>query len=376
MSPAEMSEKRKQIFESTELGRLCLKNRLVRSATWEGLADRSGHITPHLFDIYKELARGQIGLIISSYMYVSPEAQQNIGQISVADDSSLPGLKKLADIVHTEGGTIVAQLVHCGGQANREVSSLDPVAPSAVSDKGYREVPKELSPEGIGKIIQDFVDASLRIKKSGFDGIQLHGAHGYLLSQFLSPLRNRRNDRYGGSLENRSRFPLEVFRAIRSAVGKQFPVMIKINGSDFLEGSSTIEDSKYLFGRLAEEGIDAVEVSGGTPGSRRLGAVRPDILTREDEAYFRDQAGELGRSVPDVPLMLVGGIRSVEVMEEILSEGYVDYFSMSRPLIREPDLPKRWASGGRERAECRSCLGCFRPARKGEGIRCVRKGAD
>lgn len=363
----------KTLFDQTKLAGISLKNRSVRSATWEGLADRDGHVTPKLVDIYRDLANGNVGLIISSYMYVAPEGKQNLGQLSVVDDSSVPGLTRLAKCVHEEGGSLVAQLVHCGGQANREVSGLSPVAPSAVSDKVYREIPQHLTLKDLERVKESFVNAALRIQKSGFDGIQLHGAHGYLLSQFLSPLRNRRSDLYGGSLENRCRFTLEVFEDMQAAVGSNFPIMIKINGSDFQEGSVTIEDSEYLVSRLAAAGIAAVEVSGGKPGSRRLGAVRPNISDREDEAYFLDLVKAIRKVVPKVPLMLVGGLRSIEVMEEILNDGFADYFSMSRPLIREPDLLKRWLSGDRRKADCQSCLGCFRPARKGEGIRCVSK---
>ena len=191
-------------------------------------------------------------------------------------------------------------------------------------------------------------------------------------AQFLSPLRNQRTDEYGGSLENRARFCLEIYRAVRSAVGTDFPIMIKLDATDFLEGSTTEEDSCYLVAALAAEGIDAIEVSGGTPGSATLGAARPDIKGPEDEAYFLPQAEAIRRAAPSVPLMLVGGMRSPEVMEKILAAGTADYFSMSRPLIREPGLPARWKSGDRKRAACISCLGCFGPARKGEGIRCVQ----
>ena len=207
-----------------------------------------------------------------------------------------------------------------------------------------------------------FAGAARRLKQAGFDGVQLHGAHGYLLAQFLSPLRNRRSDRYGGNLENRARFALEVFGAVRSEVGPEFPVMIKLNAHDFLEGSTTEEDSAYLAARLARAGIDAIEVSGGTPGSGRLGAVRPDIETREDEAYFRPQARAIRAAAPDVPLMLVGGLRSLEVMDEILAPGDADCLSIGRPLIREPDLPLRWERGDRRRGAARAGGHVRRPA--------------
>jgi 2,4-dienoyl-CoA reductase-like NADH-dependent reductase (Old Yellow Enzyme family) len=246
------------------------------------------------------------------------------------------------------------------------------VAPSAVGSPGYRELPRELTTAEIDEAIKDFARAARRLVDAGFDGVQLHGAHGYLLSQFLSPSRNMRTDGYGGTVENRSQFCMNVYRAVRAEVGPDFPVMIKLNANDFMEGSTTDEDACFLASALAADGIDAIEVSGGTPGSGKLGAARPDIVGPEDEAYFLPQAQAIRRAAPDVPLMLVGGLRSLDVMEHILDSGAADYFSLSRPLIREPDLPARWQKGDRRRADCVSCLGCFGPARKGDGIRCVQ----
>jgi 2,4-dienoyl-CoA reductase-like NADH-dependent reductase (Old Yellow Enzyme family) len=306
-------------------------------------------------------------------MYVQPVGKQSMGQIGVYSDELTPGLTELAQAVHDWDGKIVAQIVHCGGQADRgQTGGLRTVAPSAIESPGYSTTPRELTVYEIHEIIDDFASAAGRLQKAGFDGVQLHGAHGYLLSQFLSPLRNQRTDEYGGSLENRARCCLEVYRAVRSVVGSDFPVMIKLNVNDFLEGSTTEEDSCFLAEALAAEGIDAIEVSGGTPGSGKLGAARPGIKKPSDEAYFLPQAEAIRRAAPSVPLMLVGGIRSPEIMEGILAAGTADYFSMSRPLIREPRLPARWQSGDMRRAACISCLGCFGPARNGEGIRCVQ----
>ena len=357
----------------TTLSGIRLQNRLVRSATWEGLADADGRITPPILSIYEELANGGVGLIISSYMYVQPVGKQNQGQIGAYSDEMIPGLEQLVRTVHERDGKLVGQIVHCGGQADRrQAGGLLPVAPSAIDSPGYSLTPRELTIGEIHGVIGDFAVAARRLKSSGFDGVQLHGAHGYLLAQFLSPLRNRRKDEYGGSLENRARFCLEVYRAVRAEVGADFPVMIKLNASDFLDGSTTEEDACFLASALATEGIDAIEVSGGTPGSGKLGAARPDIKEISDEAYFLPQAEQIRHAAPSVPLMLVGGVRSPEVIERILAGGSADYFSMSRPLIREPGLPNRWQSGDLRRAACISCLGCFGPARKGDGIRCVQ----
>ena len=361
------------IFEATVLSGVEVQNRLVRSATWEGMADDEGRVTPELVRVYEELADGGVGLIISSYLYVQPAGKQSVGQVGIHSDDTVPGLTKLAQAVQERKGKLVGQIVHCGGQADRRQNDgYKPVAPSAIKSPGYREIPHELTAHEIENLIGDFAAAARRLVDAGFDGVQLHGAHGYLLAQFLSPLRNRRTDSYGGPVENRSRFCLDVYRAVRAEVGPSFPVMIKLNASDFMEGSTTEEDACHLASALAGEGIDAIEVSGGTPGSGKLGATRPNILEPEDEAYFLPQAEAIRRAAPGVALMLVGGLRSPEVMERILESGSADYFAMSRPLIREPDLPARWQRGDRRRADCVSCLGCFGPARKGEGLHCVQ----
>ncbi len=361
------------LFESTTIRGMKLRNRLVRSATWEGLADERGHVTDSLVEIYRDLAAGEVGLILSSYLAVRFEGRQHATQLAIDDDACVPGLARLAQVVHSGGGVIAGQIVHCGGQSHRPATrGLQPVAPSAVESPGYPEVPHALEEAEIEEIIASFARASARLREAGFDGVQLHGAHGFLLAQFLSPLRNRRTDRWGGSLEGRARFAQEVYAAVRAEVGDDFPVMIKLNASDFLAGSTTEVDSCYLASALARAGIDAIEVSGGTPGSGRLGAVRVKIHTEEDEAYFLPQARAIRKAVPEVPLMLVGGLRSLEKIETLLAAGEADYFSMSRPLVREPGLPARWRSGDRARAACESCSGCFGPARKGEGVRCVQ----
>jgi 2,4-dienoyl-CoA reductase-like NADH-dependent reductase (Old Yellow Enzyme family) len=337
------------------------------------LAAEDGRVTPALIRIYEELAEGGVGLIISSYLYVREDGKQTPGQIGVYSDELIPGLAEMAEAVHLRGGKIVGQIVHCGGQADRHrCGGLHPVAPSAVESPGYLEMPRELTTEEIPDMVESFATAARRLQSAGFDGVQLHGAHGYLLAQFLSPLRNRRSDAYGGDLENRARFGLEVFKAVRATVGRDYPVMIKLNASDFLDGSTTEDDACFLASSLADEGIDAIEVSGGTPGSGKLGAARANIRDSSDEAYFLPQAQAIREAAPTVPLMLVGGVRSPEVIEKILARGSADYFSMSRPLIREPGLPNRWKSGDRSRAACVSCSGCFLPARRGDGVRCVQ----
>ncbi|HOC43827.1 MAG TPA: NADH:flavin oxidoreductase [Thermoanaerobaculales bacterium] len=360
------------VFDSTTINGLRLANRLVRSATWEGLGGPDGRVNDGVLAIYRRLAQGGVGLIITGYLSVRSDGRQHPTQLGADRDELVVGLAELAAAVHDHGGKVVGQIVHCGGQAVRSASGgQDPVAPSAVASPGYPEVPRELPVAGIRDLVRRFAAAAGRLRAAGFDGVQLHGAHGYLLSQFLSPVRNRRSDEYGGSLDNRSRFTREVYEAVRAEVGPGWPVMIKLNGHDFLEGSTTERDSTHLAAALAAAGIDAIEVSGGTGGSGALGSARRNIETVDDEGYFLPQARAIREAAPGVPLILVGGLRSLDKMEAVLASGAADHFAMSRPLIREPDLPARWASGDRRRADCVSCRGCFGPASRGEGIRCV-----
>jgi len=200
--------------------------------------------------------------------------------------------------------------------------------------------------------------------------VQLHGAHGYLINQFLSPLTNRRTDEYGGGIENRSRFLLEVYRTVREAVGPGYPVLIKLNASDNLPGGLESDDAVYAAGKLAQAGIDAIEVSAGTPASGKGTPARQKIDRPGMEAYNLDPA-RLVKEAVGCPVMVVGGFRSFEVSEKALSDHGMDYIAMARPLVREPGLPERWLQGDRSPARCISCNSCFKPGVQGEGIYCV-----
>jgi len=217
--------------------------------------------------------------------------------------------------------------------------------------------------------IEAFGTGARRARDWGFDAVQIHGAHGYLANQFLSPHTNRRTDRYGGSLEKRMRFLSELVENVRDVTGSDFPVLVKLNGSDFLDGGLEPEDAVTVARRLAELGVDGIEVSGGTSASGKQSPVRTKIDSREKEGYHRALAGRIKAAV-SCPVAVVGGFRSFDLVESALA-GEADYVSLSRPLIREPDLPRRWEGGDRSPARCISCNGCFRPGIKEGGIYCV-----
>ncbi len=359
-----------KLFDETIINGLTLKNRLVRSATWEGMCEDDGRPTSKLADYYRQLAVGGVGLIISGYTFVRPEGKQLPGKMGIHTDDFATDMKNLTEAVHTAGGKICIQLVHAGGQTDSATAGRQPLAPSAVQVDQFSEIPAAMSLQEINEVVDAFAQGACRAKEYGFDAVQLHGAHGYLINQFLSPLTNQRSDAYGGSIENRSRFLMEVYNSVREAVGPDFPVMIKLNATDFLEGGLQRNDALYAAKALSLSGIDAIEVSGGTPASGEHSPARMKINKLEKEAYHLSLARQIKESV-DCPVMAVGGFRSREVAEDALASGAVDYISMARPFIREPDLANRWQQGDRSKVKCISCNGCFGPGIKEGGIYCV-----
>ncbi|MEE8483248.1 MAG: NADH:flavin oxidoreductase [Nitrospinota bacterium] len=360
------------MFESTEINGMTLSNRLVRSATWEGMCNAEGRPTDKLVLCYRDLAKGGVGLIITGYTFVRQDGKQLPGQMGIHTDDFEEEMKNLTGAAHNAGGKICMQLVHAGGQTDSVSAGRKPLAPSAVEVGQFPEKPAEMSRQDIDEIVKAFGDGARRAKEWGFDAVQIQGAHGYLINQFLSPLTNRRTDKYGGSTENRRRFLMEVYATVRESVGSDYPVMIKLSGADFLDGGFETEDAIEVSKLLVQEGIDAIEVSGGTPASGEQSPVRKRIKQPEQEAYNLTLATRVKREVK-CPVMVVGGFRSFEVIEAALQNGTADYISLCRPFIREPDLVKRWQSGNREKAGCLSCNGCFRPGIKEGGIYCVAK---
>lgn len=358
------------LFEETTINGMTLRNRMVRSATWEGMCEQDGRPTERLINCYKDLAKGGIGLIITGYAFVRLDGKNNPGQMGIHTDNFADDYKKMTKAVHEAGGKIAVQLVHGGGQSNAEIAGRQSFAPSAVKVNQFPEMPAELTRDEISKIITAFGEAARRAKSWGVDAIQLHGAHGFLINQFLSPLTNRRTDEYGGSIENRSRFLLEVYRNVRETVGADYPLLIKLNASDHVDGGLEIDDSVYAAKKLAEAGINAIEVSAGTSASGEKSPVRRKINKSEKEAYNLKLARRIKEAVSCL-LMVVGGFRSYRVAEKAIRDYCMDYISMARPLIREPGLANRWLQGDRKRAMCISCNKCFMPGREEGGIYCV-----
>ncbi len=363
------------LFESTTIKSMTLANRFVRSATWEGMAKEDGSCPRKLTDLMVRLAEGGVGLIVTSHTYVSREGQALLGQLGIYSAELVPGLAAMAHAVHNAGGRIALQLAHAGCHADPALTGRMVLGPSSVGGEGLPDC-REMTGDDFRIVAEAFGKAAARAQEAGFDGVQLHAAHGFLLSEFLSPFYNRRNDRYGGSLQNRARLLLEVVRNIRDKVGDSFPVMVKMNSEDFVPGGLTVEEMLEVASLLESAGMDAVELSGGTRYSGGYIPVRRGRLDTENmEVYYLEAARKFKERV-GVPLMLVGGIRSYAVAERIVREGIADYVCLSRPLIREPDLVNRWRSGDTGKARCLSDNLCLEPTRAGEGLYCVVEKRD
>jgi len=360
-----------RLFETARIGGMQVKNRFVRSATWEGMARDDGSCSPELAEKMAELARNEVGLVISSHAYVSPEGKAGPWQLGVHGEDMLPGLKEMTSAVHEAGGRVVLQLAHAGSQTNPDLTGLEPIGPSRPGE-GDEFSCREMGPEDIRHVVEAFGRGARMAEQAGFDGVQIHAAHGYLLSQFLSPCYNRRTDEYGGNIEGRARMILEVLDAIRSRTSSGFSVLIKINAADYIEGGMDPEESLAVCRMLRDRGLDAVELSGGTFKSGSLIPPRTTpIRSTEDEVYYLDVARSYKQEM-DIPLILVGGIRSYEVARDLVEQGDTDFVSLARPLIRDPELVRRWKEGNTGQSACRSDNKCFKPVLAGEGLSCYR----
>jgi 2,4-dienoyl-CoA reductase-like NADH-dependent reductase (Old Yellow Enzyme family) len=354
-----------KLFTSASLGTLTMKNRIVRSATAERMADAEGRPRSALGELYRDLTEGGVGLLITGHMYVDAGGKCHPEMTGIDRDERVPDLAELTDVVHQAGGHIAVQINHGGMQCSRE-TVVEPVAPSAIEADFLQRPARAMTVPEIEAAVAAYAAAARRAQAAGFDAVQLHGAHGYLINQFLSPAVNRRQDAWGGDFARRLHFLEAVCEAVRDAVGPEMPVFIKLGMADGIEGGLTPEMGRRVVSELAGMGLDGVELSCGIGGDA-MNAIQPGIRTQEDEAYFREFA-RMSRKVTSLPLMSVGGFRSREVMEDVLASGDADFISMCRPLICEPDLPKRLKQG-QARAACISGNRCW-ASKPGEGIAC------
>jgi 2,4-dienoyl-CoA reductase-like NADH-dependent reductase (Old Yellow Enzyme family) len=354
------------LFTPGQIGSLLLHNRLVRSATAERMAKENGAPRRALKELYRTLTEGDVGLIITGHMYIADRGKCHREMTGIQDDDLIPSLKELTDAVHALDGKIAVQINHGGGNCSPETVS-DPLAPSPQGEPFFKQQAQEMTGEEIEQTIQAYAQAARRAVEADFDALQLHGAHGYLISQFLSPLSNHRQDQWGGSIENRSRFLQHICRAVRQEVGPDYPLLIKFGLADGPEGGLSLEEGGEIASRFQNWGLDGVEISVGFGGGRYKG-ISKGITKPEDEAYLLPLVKK-ARENTELPLIAVGGFRSRKVMEQVLVGGWADFISLSRPLIREPHLPKRMKTGEQSKAKCISSNNCW-PEKKGEGIGC------
>jgi 2,4-dienoyl-CoA reductase-like NADH-dependent reductase (Old Yellow Enzyme family) len=354
------------------IGPLALKNRIVRAATSETMATATGDATPELIKLYADLAQGGAGLIITGHIYVEPRGQYEPRQLGLDHSDRINPLSRVTQAVHRHGGVIFAELSHAGSQSL--ISGILPLAPSVVANAIFARPPQEMTEADIEKTVADFGAAAERARRAGFDGIHLHSGNGYLLSQFNSPFANRRDDVWGGDLQRRSRFLLEVYRAVRRAAGRDFPITVRLGVADVVAGGLTLSDGLSIARQLAAEGLDGLEVTYGVmtsyrenirpyAGVSRRQAIGDGMLHRifappVAEAYYRPFA-RAAKAAVGIPIILVGGLRSTQVMDDVIRSGDADFVALARPFVREPDLANKIARGRRGAVACVSCNICF-----------------
>ena len=351
------------LFEPYNANGIELRNRFMRSATWDASATDDGDVTDASVAIYDALARGGVGLIVTGYAYISDIGRAATGQYGIAEDRHVEGLRRLATVAHEGGARIAVQIAHAGLNL-RLLGRTESVALAPSLLEGERQTHRALTVDEIKQTIDDFASAAVRAREAGFDAVQLHWAHGYLGSQFLSPLTNRRDDDWGGSPEKRHRFHIETLRAVRKAVGDDFPVWAKL-GVQESDGGLSLAEALDAIRAMAAAGLSGVEVSAGQGAS----AARTERTDEDEKLYFREEAAAIKRAV-DIPVALVGGFRALETAEEVIARGDADLISMSRPLIREPDLIARWQRGDRAPSKCIRCNKCMAAAYQTRSFEC------
>lgn len=307
---------------------ITLPNRLVMAPMATAKADANGYVTDEVCNYYQERAKySKIGLIITEHSYIHPQGKAHPGQTSIASDDTIPALRRLTDCIHREGVHVFAQLSHAGSAASSKTTGQPPVGPSPVCHPKQREeLPQEMTISQIHQVTDWFAQAALRARLAGFDGVELHSAHGYLLNQFFSPLTNRRTDEYGPqTVENRVRFHQEILRTVRKAVGEDFPIALRLGGCDYEAGGSTVEDCVEACRLLEQSGVDLLHLTGGMNGFIRPGHGEP--------GYFSDLSAPVKEAVR-VPVLLTGGITAPSQADALLEAGCADLIGVGRAIFK------------------------------------------
>ena len=354
------------------IGSLEIPNRIVRGATSETMAAPDGVVYDSYVELYRRLAEGGAGLLLTGHMYVDPRGQASANQTGIHDNKVVPALRQATEAVHQAGGRIFAQIGHCGSQTM--MSAIVPVAPSPVPNAMYTIQPEELTSQEVSALVNAFGVAAGRAAEAGFDGIHIHGGNGYLISEFCSPHANTRDDQWGGDAERRSRFMIEVYEAVRAAVGDDLPVTARLSVEDSVDGGLQRDESLQRATALAERGINGFETTYGVMRSY-FENIRPYVAVGRRqawrnllaqrvrrpagaEAYYRPFAKAV-KEATGLPVILVGGVRTTETMTDVLVSGDADFLALARPFIREPDLARKLQAGRTGGVECVSCNMCL-----------------
>ena len=383
-----------RVFTPAAIGGLRLRNRFIRSAAFEGMCP-GGEPSATLVDYHRELAAGGVAMTTVAYAAIAESGRSYSHQLCLWKTGTIPWLRRLTDAVHSEGAAASIQLAHGGYAASSAVADGRVIGPSAVFNRYTFSFPRPMTEGDIETVTERFGLAARAAVESGFDAVEIHAAHGYLLSQFLSPHTNRRNDRWGGSLENRLRFPVDVIRRVRQAVGAEFPVLVKVNLRDGFRTGLDLDEAIEIAKRYEAEGVDALVLSGGFMTRTPIYVMRGDVPHKElrrglpgfghklaallfgrflvrkvpfTEAYFLEDAVQV-RNVTRLPLVLVGGLRRLEQMEDTVGQGF-EFLAMARPFILEPDLVRKLETGAAVEARCVPCNKCLASVARGS-IRCV-----
>ena len=351
------------LFEPININRLRLPNRFVRSATVDNLG-QNGFVTEVQLQRYAALARGEVGLICSSGLFPSQDGWAAPGQPGIHRDEMIPSLQRLVRAVHENGGKIAAQLMHAGWLGNPEVSGLQVIGPSAMTNPANGLPVRELSSEEVYEHVEQYIQAGRRAVEAGFDAVQLHGAHGWLISAFLSPVTNRRQDEWGGSAEKRAAFVLRIVEGLRKIAGPDYPVFIKLGLKDYHPQGKSLAEGIETARQLEKAGVDAIEVSEGIE-EQPFHHIRQDATS----PYYMEECRQ-ARPLLKVPLILVGGLRRLREMQQVLDEGVADAVSACRPFIMDPEIVKKFREKAADTSDCISCNACINEMHAGR-IRCV-----
>lgn len=357
-----------KIFEPLKLRNLELKNRMVVSAMVTNYCTPDGMATEKFIAYHEHKAKGGWGLIITEDYAVTPTAGGFKNLPGLWEDAQIESHWELTRRVHEAGGRIAAQIYHAGRETTSQVTGEQPVAPSAVREPSMPETPRELSVAEIHELVQQFGDCARRAKEAGFDAVEVHGAHGYLVGAFASPFSNKRSDEYGGTIRNRARFGMEIIRNIKEKCGEDYPVIYRISSVEYVPGGLEIEESKVIARLMEEAGADCIHCSQGVYASTHT-IIPPSVFPR---AGYVDHAAEMKKAVK-IPVIAVGRINDVEIAESVLESGKADLVTMARASLADPELPKKAAEGRYDEIlRCIGCLqGCAGESGKGKCVRCL-----